>query len=75
MPRHTTDIHRVRLLHRSSLEGGYRDLGVVDVTLAKGYLVDQAGEITFVQDEKIARAGVDKVARVDGHLTVHATKL
>jgi hypothetical protein len=53
----------------------HRDLGMVEVTLHKGYLVDLAGEIAFAFEDKILIAAVDKVSRVDGQLTVLASKL
>jgi hypothetical protein len=38
-------------------------------------LVDLAGEITCAFEDKIVLAAVDKVSRVDGQLTVLASKL
>jgi hypothetical protein len=48
---------------------------MVEVTLHKGYLVDLAGEIAFNLEDKIVIASIDKVSRVDGELTVLATKV
>jgi hypothetical protein len=67
--------HRVRLWLKRGFDLEHRDLGMVDVTLHKGYLVDLAGEIAFAFEDKIVLAAVDKVSRVDGELTVLASKL
>jgi hypothetical protein len=45
------------------------------VTLHKGYLVDLAEEIAFSLEDKIVIASVEKVSRVDGELSVRATKV
>jgi hypothetical protein len=38
-------------------------------------LVDLAGEIAFCLEDTLVIASVDKVSRVDGELTVRATKV
>ena len=43
--------------------------------IGQGYLVDLAGEIALAFEDKIVLAAVDKVSRVDGQLTVLASKL
>ena len=69
------DSYRVHLWLKRGIDLNHRDLGTVDVTLNKGYLVDLAGEIAFAFEDKIVLAAVDKVSRVDGQLTVLASKL
>jgi hypothetical protein len=70
-----TDSHRVHLWLKRGIDLNHRDLGTVDVTLHKGYLVDLAREIAFAFEDKIVLAAVDKVSRVDGQLTVLASRL
>jgi hypothetical protein len=48
----SADVHQVRLWHRNGMDAGYRDLGIIDVTVSKGYLVDLAGEILFTRKRK-----------------------
>ena len=74
-PKDGADSYRVHLWLRRGGDLSHRDLSMVEVTLHKGYLVDLAGEITFSLEDKIVIASVDKVSRVDGKLTVRATKV
>ena len=75
VPKDGADSHRVHLWLRRGGDLSHRDLSMVEVTLHKGYLVDLAGEIAFNLEDKIVIASIDKVSRIDGELTVLATKV
>jgi hypothetical protein len=67
------DTYQVRLWLKRGIDPSYRDLGVLEVVLVKGYLVDLAGQITFTFEDRTVLASVDKILRVDGELTVLAS--